>query len=131
MDALPPEKLQMTVSFSAIRWSKYVSNSHSAPRGEKTNFGGRATYTDGTLARTSFPGWTARVDIRSPKDSGFSLTKWRVSEALKTIGVNLGSGGGGSSHLSYDCKLFLADWPGFHDTIVYNKLSGKNLYGFE
>jgi len=98
------------------------SNSHAAPKGKKTNWCGKD---DGP---TSYPGFAGRIAIQSDSDhivivGGGSKIKGtntrrdkRVydgaidSSYLRWLGVNTGTGGGGSN-AGYDVKVFEDDFP--------------------
>jgi hypothetical protein len=124
-----PDKLNVLGFAWNISYNDKVSNSHSAPRSGKTNWGGR---TEG--APSNYPGFQGRVWIRydSNKDFGFGSDPFRETMS------HTGTGGGGSydgewkaiasAHFktyghnrkspilrpelfSWDYKIFLDDWP--------------------
>ena len=107
-----------------VVWSNKVSNSHSAPRGYKTNF------MRDENKPTSYPGWVGRVWIRFRNSPEFM----RLSDMMGINGIHPGTGGSGAyggpwdkiSHTSYlsgvhyndgphcyswDTKIFDFDWP--------------------
>jgi len=89
-----------SVKLDRMHHNVNISNSHSAPRGMPTNWGGNYHLP------TGYPGWHGRILIQHEGD--FS----HVSRLFSDIGICTGTGGGGGGYLSYDVKLWEADWPG-------------------
>ena len=84
-----------------VTYSDSISNTHHAPRGYDTNWGGKTK----DIA-TGYPGWSGHIWI------GLSKPKIRIgisdspNRALKDIGIYTGTGGGG--HTS-DIPSFIKD----------------------
>jgi len=106
-------------------WNNHVSNSHSAPRGKKTNWG----IYDKEIP-TGYPGWggnfriwhdaDARIVIHDPKKKKPILVKIpSFSDVSHLSGINTGSGGGRPDGSYYDVKLFAEDFPGMQKTMTY------------
>ena len=94
------------------------SITHSAPRGHKTNWGGR----DGE--RRHHLGWYGRIHLCYER--GFS----GFQRGLETVGIHTGTGGSGwkrdcqtgkacREHLSYDVTLFALDFPDMARKLAY------------
>ena len=106
--------------FNAMRWQMHCSNSHSAPRGRVTNWGNR-----NPSKPTGYPGWRGYV-------------KWRISDwerwdtnPLQAIGVQTGSGGGGTNG-SYDVTLYAEDFPNLvFGSVMRGELSAASVRGLE
>ncbi len=103
------EKCRITcVKFFRMRWSRMVSNSHSAPIGQPTNW-----HRDSELP-IGYPGWEGSIQ--------FDLSGWNsfASDLFKGTGINTESGGAGGGSHSYECKLFADDFGGMAvwDTIA-------------
>ena len=88
-----------SVKLDGMHHNVTISNSHSAPRGMPTNWRGNHHLP------TGYPGWHGRILIQHEGD--FS----QVSRMFSDIGICTGTGGGGGGYLSYDVKLWEADWP--------------------
>ena len=78
-------------------------NSHSCPRGGVQNFDTRAECNKGKP--TSYPAWVGRITYGVTNSSSFG------SDYFRKTPINTGSGGGGDTHLSYELKLWAADFP--------------------
>lgn len=89
------------ISFN-VTYRNCVSNSHSAPRGEPTNWMAHKTLPLG------YPGFLGRVEF-SLKDDPYP---YRVSDIFEQLLIHTGTGGGGKNNYGYDVRLFAADWPG-------------------
>jgi hypothetical protein len=86
------------------RFEPFLSNSHSSPRGGVQNFDRRSEHNKGKP--TSYPGWGGRITYSVTSSSSFG------SEYFENTPIKTGSGGGGGGgSLSYDLKLFAADFP--------------------
>jgi len=105
-----------------IEYRDKVSCSHSAPKGEHTNWGGKSEYP------AYFPGWSGRIWIGTLY--GLQDRQANMSSILKNIGLYTGTGGGGNYNLpshvkerlpshdwptwkswGWDVKIWEADWP--------------------
>lgn len=132
---------KFTISFSRMRYKSHCSNSHDAPLGKATNWGGRE---DGIP--TGYAGLWGRVHLNfESKDNRMVLNAEgikrykqntntknyssfiydpRPTDTLRKLRVCTGSGGGGNLELSYAVTLFLDDWIGLQNTVVERKLMG-------
>lgn len=97
------------VKLDGMQHGVNISNSHSAPKGMPTNWSGGNHHLP-----TGYPGWHGRILIQHEGD--FS----HVSRLFSDIGICTGTGGGWAGELSYDVKLWEADWPAMR---VYQVLS--------
>jgi len=86
------------ITFSEMRWRDHCSNSHSAPKGKKTNWGGKKGIP------TGYPGFRGRIRFFL---SGYPDSS---SNILDDTAIYTGSGGGGG-YVSYDVTLFAEEWP--------------------
>ena len=77
-----------------MSWHESVSNTHSAPRGGVTNWGGRETFSDGSPKPTGYPGWSGRVWVRysGHRRNGCYLG----SDPFSGSGMHTGTGGWGA-----------------------------------
>jgi len=84
-----------------VGWRSHVSNTHSAPRGEPTNWGGDPG------KPTGYPGYsgTVRFDLDG-ETPGFT------SDLFRPTGLYTGTGSGGRTGCQYQAILWDADWPG-------------------
>jgi hypothetical protein len=102
------EKFSFKITYLDLTWSDWLSNSHSAPRGKQTNWGG-----DKKDVPRGYPGWGGKIEYEMSHDLGFG------SDIVKGLGINTGTGGGrGDNAYGYDVKLFADDWPGLFKTMV-------------
>jgi hypothetical protein len=84
-----------------VRWYKHVSNTHSAPRGQPTNWGRES----GTP--TGYPGYRGTVSFDLDRECpGFT------SDLFRATGLDTGTGSGGRLNCQYEAILWDADWPG-------------------
>jgi len=106
------EDFWFKITFLSLNYSDCVSNTHSSPRGKRTQWGGTSTEADGvTLVPRGFPGWSGKIEYQLSHNTGFG------SDVTKGTGINTGGGGsrGGKLLYGYECKMFLEDWPGLID----------------
>lgn len=103
----------------SLRYSHSVSNSHSCPYNGTTNWGGR-----NKDAPRGYPGWTGRVNGNCKRASNHSH-KYPFSDILNIVGVHTGTGGGGNDDWGYHVDIFLADWPGLSQQLMFEKLKGE------
>jgi hypothetical protein len=96
--------------FLKMQYDKSCSNSHSAPKGFPTNWGG-IKYPQ---VPRGYPGWRGRVSFTNERKG------WHFSEALKDIGINTGTGGSGH----FDCIVWCNDFKKLAEPYVLAKLSG-------
>lgn len=106
-------ELSMTATYN-----NHVSNSHQCPDIGVTNW---CAYD--TTKTTGYPGFSGYVKGKLVRAKQHD-SEYPYSGALKLVGIKTGSGGGGNSSWEYDCKLFLADWPGLSQQLLVNKLMG-------
>jgi len=115
------------------RWSKTVSNTHSAPRGKKTNWGGR----EPDVPR-GYPGWRGNIRIWHDEDANIVIhapgkkrpTKLNVpsfSDCTHSLsGINTGTGGGLKDGSYHDVKLFAEDFPEMEKIMIFKVLQGPD-----
>ena len=95
------EKLQVVYFCLKVMYGDSIPNTHHAPRGYDTNWGGRTKDIP-----TGYPGWVGRIWI------GLSKPKTRIgisdspNRVLKKIGIHTMNGGGGSTS---DIPSFIKD----------------------
>lgn len=98
------EKFWLKITYLDIGYSKFVSNSHSCPRGGVQCWSSREAK-DGRPS--SYPGWSGRIEYQMSHDVGFG------SDVMQGLGIHTGTGGGtGNNRYGYDVKFFESDWPG-------------------
>lgn len=112
----PGENFKITeVKFRNPRYSSTCSNSHSAPVGKKTNWGGRK---DGVPR--SYPGVSCNMEIRIEGMEGGYL-----GDIFSSVRVHLGTGGWrGDGCYHYSSTIWLEDWPGLEETLSVAVLKG-------
>lgn len=98
---------------SDLQYVEKLRNSHCAPRGGVDNFDTRSEYNQGKP--TSYPGWRGRITYSVSKSSSFG------SDYFNNTPINTGSGGGGDTRLSYELRLWAADFP-----VMWAKQAKKN-----
>lgn len=110
-----------------LAFNPTCATTHSAPRGQKR------TGWSKDCPHVSEPGWQGRIDIyRKGKVDAKDLFN---TDHLRAIGINAGSGGGGSEHLSYELTLFNKDFPklairaGAHETLKAHGEPGLDSNG--
>ena len=106
-------------------YSKSVSNTHSCPHNGVTNWRGDTKLADGTPAPNGYPGWSANIKGSLARNKS-RMGAYPYGGVLKLIKLHTGTGGGGNNW-RYDCKIFLADWPGLSTQLVVNKLTTGKL----
>lgn len=114
-----------TVTKLSLDYNETVSNSHSAPVGKKTNWGGREVYSDGSTYPRGFPGWSGLIDFRS----NHSIPTF-ASNIFKNLRIHTGSGGGGLKNGHYEVRFFIEDWPGLYENIKLQKSEHDKLNTF-
>ncbi len=96
----------LTVRLS-VQFNECVSITHHAPVGKETNWG----HSNPDLPK-GYPGYEGRVEfvkpVKSGEYAGHMFTGWM--RGGKVDGFHTGSGGGGYE-ASYDCMLFVEDFP--------------------
>lgn len=98
----------ITIEHLSLTYSDCVSNSHDCPHNGVTNWGGRDTLKDGTLAPRGYPGFSGSITFKTSHEP-YSF----ASNILEGTRIHTGSGGGGGSNrYSYSVSFFLDDWPG-------------------
>lgn len=118
----------LKLRFERFEFNEKTGNTHSSPRAGVTNFGWKEDKPRG------YPGMRGRVTIWTVKGSfGFWL-----SDILKEASIHSGTGGSASTtnslvqKLSYECILWLDDWPELFTEFTFAKLTGGTsspLYG--
>jgi len=88
-----------------INYNNTCSNSHACPRDGVTNWGGFLT-----KEPRSYPGLQGRISFHFSNESSYNYFN-DLSHLIKSVGVHIGTGGGGPKELSYDVILFKSDWP--------------------
>lgn len=110
------------ITYLDLTYSQYVSNSHYAPRGKKTNWGG-----NNNIPRY-YAGWEGRISFQLSHDVGFT------SEIFRRTGIHTGTGGGGGGNIyGYDCRMFLDDWPVLASLVAHDMFvdgDGNNVKKF-
>ena len=106
------EKGSKITSFKFIhmQYDNCCSNSHSAPKGMQTNWGGRRS----PAVPRGYPGWRGRVEFTDERRG------WHFSEVIRHLGICTGTGGGGS----YDVTLWAQDFRKMAEPYVLDKLAG-------
>lgn len=105
------------IDFERVHYSPLVSNSHSCPKGGVTNWG-----RDKNLP-TGYPGWSGRVTGSLTRASKH-MHSYPYSRFLNMVSIKTGTGGGGNDGWGYDVKIFLDDWPGLAQQVLFEKLKG-------
>lgn len=105
----------IAVTSLVLDYSDKVSNSHSAPFGKQTNWGGRKKDEP-----RGYPGWQGDISFTLSHELP-SFT----SDAFDNTGINLGSGGGSGIKCRYEVRLFEDDWPGLAKSRTLSILSQK------
>jgi hypothetical protein len=78
-----------------LTWCNRISNSHSAPHGYLTNWGGKDKDKNGDPAPNGYPGFSGRIWIRYDTAPD-SYRGPSANELLRRVHVHPGTGGGGS-----------------------------------
>lgn len=109
--------------FTKLEWENYryndnTSNSHVCPEGGVMNW--CAKEKDKPTGYPGFKGYL-RGCLERPKDRDYS---YPYSEALRLVGIKTGTGGGGNKNFGYEFTVFLDDWPGIKENVVFEKLKG-------
>lgn len=115
----------VSIELTNMKFDKFISNSHNAPIGKLTNWGGREGIP------TGYPGWKGRVLYRI-----LGSYPEFLSNLFKNTGICLGTGTGSAcsgsrvfdnnkliqSSYSAEVILFAADWPGLSRQQVLTRL---------
>lgn len=122
------EKFWVKITYLSVKYDNRVSNSHSCPRGERTNWGGRDTYKDGTPVPLGYPGWQGRIEFQINPEI---ISPGTGSDVFRGLGINTGSGGGiTENRFGYDVKFFTSDWPGLEKSVIFQILKDAQIEGF-
>lgn len=105
------------ITYLDVSYSNSVSNSHDAPRGKKTNWGGRETSKDGKPLPRGYPGFVGKIEYQMSHDIGWG------SDLFKGLGINTGTGGGITEcRYGFEVRIFLDDFPGLARSIENDRL---------
>lgn len=105
-----------SIKFIRPSYSTSCSNSHSAPRGKRTNWGGE--HKDDPRG---YPGITFTIDLNIG-----GISNGYVHDIFSSVNVYLGGGSGrGHNRHVYACTVWLEDWPRLEESISAALLSGK------
>lgn len=104
-DEFKPNDKYTNVEIGGLFYNENTSNSHVCPHNGVTNWGDK-----NPDLPTGYPGWYGRLGGSLYRDKK-NMNSYPYSSVFKLIGVHTGSGGGGNERFSYDCKIFVADWP--------------------
>ncbi len=96
----------------------HVPNSHACPHDGVTNWGNYDK-----SKPTGYPGFTGRIEGVTKRDNRHN-SEYPSSALLKMIGIHTGTGSGINNNWGYSVELFLADWPGLSQEIMFNVLKG-------
>lgn len=119
------DQFWLRITYLDLRWSNNASNSHSCPRGGKTNWGGREMDREGNPLPHGYPGFTGRIEYQVSHDIGFG------SDFMRELGIHTGSGGGiKSNQFGYSVTFFDADWPGLVSNRVMDLLANRDWQFF-
>lgn len=108
-NAMPSGFFVKDVSFENMVWSDRCSNSHSAPAGKRTNWGGQ--HPD---VPRGYPGYTGSIS--------FTTSLYGHCDLFKNTGIHTGSGGGSEQRFRFGVTLFAEEWPMLvlHDKKMWN-----------
>jgi len=105
------DEFWVKITYLDLTYSESVSNSHSAPRGKGTNWGGRET-DNGKSRPRGYPGFGGNIEFQMSHDIGFG------SDLFRGTGIHTGTGSGVSDNrYGFDVKFFLDDFPGIANSI--------------
>ena len=93
----------ISLELTGFFFKQDLSNSHTSPRGGVQNFDRRSEHNKGKP--TGYPGWSGRISYSVTNSTGFG------SDYFSNTPICTGSGGGGDQRLSYELKLWAADFP--------------------
>lgn len=106
------------LKFETMSWSPMCSNSHAAPKGRKTNWGGREPDTP-----RGYPGWRGRISYHTSDYYAWDSSNW------KAAGIHTGSGGGGHNS-SYEVTVFAEEFPNMaFRLLMEGKIKAEDLQG--
>lgn len=103
------------LSFKNINYKDRVSNTHDCPHNGVTNFFCKNNLPQG------YPGYRGQLEGRLKREKKY-MSEYPFSNILNLVRVLTGSGGGGNAHFGWEVSIFLDDWPGIREGIVFNKL---------
>jgi hypothetical protein len=115
------EDFWIKITYLDVQYSNTVSNTHSAPKGKKTNWGGR----NPDVPR-GYPGYEGRIEFQvSSRFSGFGSSFF--SNVLR---LNTGTGGGTSENrFGFGVRIFLDDFPGLFKQRSMDVLADRRTTG--
>jgi hypothetical protein len=93
----------ISLSLSGFYFKQDLRNSHDAPRKGVENFDSRSEHNKGKPI--GYPGWSGRISYNVTNSTGFG------SDYFERTPICTGSGGGGDRGLSYELRLWAADFP--------------------
>lgn len=101
----PFDKTPPKVAFRNVRlrvtWSEHCSNTHSAPIGKKTNWGGRDPDTP-----RGYPGFVGQIEL----EDAHNVWDYGFFDLLRVTRIRTGSGSGGRNARA-SVTLWAEDWP--------------------
>ena len=118
------------------RWSDSCSNSHGAPRGKRTNWGGNEKGEP-----RGYPGWTSQFRIWWDEDAKIRIINPKSKKKNKVTeikvpcfsnctdynsGMHTGSGGGRNDGSYYSFTMFAADFPEMEKIVAWRLLRGPD-----
>lgn len=105
--------------FSAIRVGE-ACNSHSAPAGKKTNWGGY----DASIPRT-YPGIECRINFRGDVKRGNFYGTCSVNSILSSIGIHTGTGGSDREPdtYQYSCTIWAQHFPALYRSLMLSAIA--------
>lgn len=124
--AAPPTIVRANVSFSSIRFSDQISNTHDCPKNGVTNWGRKPG------SPTGYPGLSGRVTFEYTSTDSREIPSW-VTDMFRSLSINTGSGGGGTKREGgkiiaytgeYEVRIYAGDWP----ELLYDYMAEDTLH---
>jgi hypothetical protein len=112
------DKFEKILMDSLPRYDSNLSNSHSAPAGGVQNWCAQKKDLP-----TGYPGYGCRISGKLARLAKH-MSQYPYSDFLNIVGIHTLCGGGGNESWGYDANIFLEDWPGIKQGIVFAKLQG-------
>lgn len=107
------------LEWQSCRYDACTSNSHVCPDNGVSNWCAKEK-----SKPIGYPGYKGYLKGSLARPAKHQHT-YPYSEALNLVGIKTGTGGGGNNDFGYEFTVFLDDWPGVAEGLVFETLKGK------
>ena len=109
----------ISLELISTKYTSTASNTHCCPKGGQTNFRWKEDLPRG------YPGFVGTIKASLKRERKYNYS-YPLTDLLEFIGIHTGSGGGGNEDCEYGATIFVADWPGLGQQLMYDVLKGRD-----